>query len=117
MTHLVVLEFDDDEAARRFVDHMGNRSGATALNQASIAMAYSDLKYVFKIPTKFCECNVPNSAPKGTYGLGKKYGWWVHKKCGRPAKRPWGTERGVRQLLFSARNLVDDIRNRDRKES
>lgn len=113
MARVVVLKFDEDDAANRFVEHMSNRMGAGALNQASVAIAYADVTHVFKVPTKFCECNVPLSAPKGTYGLGKKWGWWVHKGCGRPAPRPWSTERGFRQLLFSARNLLDEIRKKD----
>lgn len=115
MARVVLLEFEDDGAAERFVDHMSNRNGAGALNQASIAIAYSSVTHVFAKPVNFCKCNLPNKTPKGTFGKGKKFGWWVHKKCGRPLERPWGTETGLRTLLYYGRNLLDDIKNRNKE--
>jgi hypothetical protein len=109
VARLVVLEFDDDEAAERFVDHMGNRMGATALNAASIALAYSDVIRVVAKPTRFCKCKNPQK-----FVQTKRFGWRVHEACMKPVPQPWSERRGLLQLLFSANELLDSIRSKER---
>lgn len=104
MARLVILEFESDEAAERFVDHMGNRMGADTLNQASIAIAYADVTHVFAKPTKFCKCKNPRNFVRT-----KRFGWRIHEACKKP--RPL-TGTAFKVFLFDANNLIDEIRNR-----
>lgn len=102
MARLVVLEFDDDQAADRFVAHMANRMGAGALNQASVAIAYSSVVGVFARPTKFCKCKNPNSK---NFTKSAKFGWWIHKPCSKPLPM-WGEPSAFQKLISSAYNLL-----------
>jgi hypothetical protein len=116
MARLVVLSFDENEAAERFVDHMNNLMGAGALNQAAIVMAYASVEGVYAQPTKFCTCTetlgLKSGGKKGHgWAKSKKYGWWVHTApgCSKPSKK-WGTNIGA--IVADAYNLLPSILKR-----
>lgn len=106
MARIVVLEFDNDEAATRFVDHMNNKAGAGAINQAAVAMAHSDVVGVYGKPTQFCTCEAPPMV-RGAWGRSRKYNWWVHLACRKPTKR-WGTTLPI--LLGQAKDLLPEMK-------
>jgi len=85
MAKYVLLEFNNDEEADGFT---GMIVGASVTGSLTI-------KAVFKKPTQFCECVVKSDKSV----RGRKWGWWVHKECGRP-------KRGIWQ---HPRNLLDPI--------
>lgn len=109
MARLVVISFDDNEAAERFVDHMNNKMGAGALNQASIAIAYGHVEMLLAQPTMFCQCKNPD--PKH-FGRTKKFGWYVHRKCNKPTER---NGRSLRSILSTAYNLLPGVEEKKNK--
>jgi hypothetical protein len=86
----VLLAFDNDEEADAF-------SGMLTTEGASMTV-----RGVFKKPTQFCACTDYN----GKSVRGKKWGWWVHIKCGKP----------VEGHFHAPRNLLDeeDMPSKDR---
>jgi len=105
MAKYVLLEFGDDEEAERFMEEM--KAGLIGvLQDMNITKAFQPLlRAVYKKPTKFCEC-IGDMKSRG-FTRGRKYGWWVCTKCGRPT-HAWG--RGDHWFLALGRNLlpVDD---------
>jgi hypothetical protein len=106
MARLVILEFEDNDAAERFTQSMNNRLGPGSLPQASVAMAYADVIAVFAKPTKFCECPASTKKSLSSFGKSKKYGWYVHRTCGKPTAR-WAAN--LNWVLSLAKNLYPAI--------
>jgi hypothetical protein len=80
MAKYVLVEFDRDEDADAFADTLqGPDTTVRAIG-------------LYKKPTQFCEC--PNSGEKSAFG--QKWGWFVHKDCGKPRK---GVYQGPKNLL------------------
>lgn len=90
MAVIVLVEFDDNAAAKRFTEKVNGRWGAVEGDYMSRRVIG-----IFYRPTKFCSC-----ATDGTKGMrganpffrSKKTGWWVHWPCGKPT-RVWGQMR------------------------
>lgn len=101
---LVILEFEDDKAAERFIEHMRNRTGPTAFNATALALAHADVTHLFAKPTKFCKCQNPKNFIKT-----KRFGWRIHEACKKP--RPLSGV-GFRTFLFDAHNLLDELRKK-----
>lgn len=75
----MLLQFEDDEAADGFV-HLLEKSD---IFQKIMVHFRPQVRGIFKKPTKFCEC----TSLKGRgFFRGKKWGWWVCSKCGRPTE-------------------------------
>jgi len=73
MAKYVVVEFDSDEDAEGFAGTLEWEGHTATIRVAG----------VFKKPTMFCECP-PSNNPKSVRGA--KWGWWLHKDCGKPRK-------------------------------
>jgi hypothetical protein len=89
MAVYVLLEFDDDKQAQNFVKDTITSDVVSWFNEkAQLENARSKVRAVFKKPTLFCECVSGSKLEQGGSSRGKKYGWWVHSKCGKP-RRFW----------------------------
>jgi hypothetical protein len=103
MAKYVLLQFDHDEEADEFCQRFTEDVEERAKYQRVGIYAY--VRGVFKKPTKFCECI--GDMKKRAFTRGRKYGWWVCTKCGKPTPA-WA--RGDHWFLALGRNLlpVDD---------
>jgi hypothetical protein len=117
MARLVVLSFDENEAAEKLVTRINNRMGVGSLNEAAIVMAYAHVEAVYAQPTKFCQCSGETLGLKGGgkkghgWARSKKYGWWVHTApgCSKPSRK-WGSS--VAAVIGGAYNLLPQILKR-----
>lgn len=84
MARYVLLEFEDNAKAKKFVERV-NGSYEAVESRANGIRA----RAVWAIPTKFCECTrgLRRSFP---FTRGRKSGWWIHVECGRPT-RAWSS--------------------------
>jgi hypothetical protein len=92
----VVLKFDDNEAAERFV-------AAPVVLEGEV-----EVMALFAGPTQFCTC----TGSKGrihAWTLGQKYGWWVCKQCKKPAEATAGPYQQMRFVISQGRNLLDEF--------
>lgn len=97
MARYVLLEFDDNASAKRFVQGV-NEDYAAVLPDYKTRRCIA----VWAKPTLFCECT------RGVKGMnpfrrGVKSGWWVHAPCGRPT-RAWA--KGNHWFSAIGRNLL-----------
>lgn len=104
MARYVLLAFDDNEKADEFVEACQETGivGANAYEMGTLTHFAPEVRAVYQMPTKFCDCTVG----KGGRGFtrGKKYGWWVHSTCGKPT-RAWA--RGEHWFTALGRNLLE----------
>lgn len=88
MAVYVMLSFADDNEAHKFVKETladGEVGYDTrSPNEVEVEWVACTVRGVWKKPTLFCECETFDK--KRGFTRGKKYGWWVHTKCGRPSK-------------------------------
>jgi hypothetical protein len=117
----VVLEFADNEAAEEFVRKLAelqqtpDKEELTCLGIAMAAASYTKVTRVFAYPTMTCVCNEGESH-HGDIGRSKKYGWLVHRKCGKPttywlsgAQLKSRKVEGWQNVAHSATNLLGQI--------
>lgn len=94
MARYVLVEFDNDAEAERFVNKIIQR--CIDLGVAKKSATYR-IRGFFAKPTKFCECGpIPESQVGMHITRGAKYGWVVHRSCKR-----------ARPMAQSPRNLLD----------
>jgi len=129
----VVLSFEDNEAAEEFVRKLasllepdvepeGAEEVQTNWPKETMALgallgSKARLERVFAFPTKTCTCDNGESH-HGNITFGKKYGWMVHAKCGKPTTY-WlagykkannrGAVNGWQTVAHSARDLLAEI--------
>jgi hypothetical protein len=100
MAKYVLLTFEDDAAADAFVNKVTEtESVTTSAYHESELKAF--IRGVWKKPTKFCSC-IGAMKERG-FTRGRKYGWWVCTKCGKPTV---GWARGDHWFLSLGRNLL-----------
>lgn len=90
MAVYVMLQFDDEQQAKTFVTDIIDYPDSDILTPSQENNVRAKVRAVFKKPTLFCTCG-PDSkkiSREGGGTRGKKYGWWVHVRCGKP-KAPW----------------------------
>lgn len=80
MPRYVLVEFDDNAAAKKFVERVNGRYGMPTEQRSFRVRA------VWALPTKFCECT-RSSGKMWAMTRGLKSGWWLHSDCGRPGRR------------------------------
>lgn len=92
----VVLEFDSDDEADSFSEAL-NAVGyvLSASEKSSMWKVYPRVKGIFRKPSQFCECAKPGEKSV----RGAKWGWWIHRDCGKPKRGQWQ----------HPRNLLDPI--------
>ena len=103
MARAVILHFEDNEAAERFVRETSASGGIPIIsNDPNLysEYVYARVEAVVAVPTKWCRCRtvqpVSRSAARrqarkarieGTgWTRGKKYGWWLCGTCHKPSK-------------------------------
>lgn len=89
MAVYVMLSFDDDNEAHRFVKETltdGEIGYDTHSSESELEVSWvaCTVRGVWKKPTIFCDCESTKRVDGFTRG--RKYGWWVHAKCGKPSK-------------------------------
>lgn len=97
MARYVLLEFDDNAAAQKFVAKVNGEYHAVDSDFST-----RRVKAVWGKPTKFCEC-VRGTKGANPFYRAKKSGWWVHYPCGRPTKM-WA--KGNHWFSAIGRNLL-----------
>jgi len=80
MSVYVLLAFDDDEDAKKLVETAVTLKGSTMGNPEVPVIPYT-IRAVYKKPVKFCDCDRPPGWTRG-----KRFGWWVCSKCGKPGE-------------------------------
>lgn len=97
MAKYVVLSFKDNDDADEYVQEL------TKSFEHSLA---AEVVGVFQQPTQFCTC-------QGTKGRisawtkGLKYGWWVCKRCKKPAEATAGPVHQMRMVVGQGTNLLE----------
>jgi hypothetical protein len=87
MAVYVLLSFPDDAGAKDFVKTVVRRGQVQVVNERTSTWSVTaDVLAAIKRPTQFCHCTGDGPGRhKMSYTQGKKYGWWVHAVCGKPA--------------------------------
>lgn len=92
MARYVVLSFQNDSDADEFVNAFNSQGGVFFVGSDTHFKNVREGDHVrgmYQRPTKFCDCAGAGKLEKRTgYSQGKKFGWWVHTGCGKPA-RAW----------------------------
>ncbi len=78
MGRFVGLYFEDNEKGERFAEQMKD-----ADSKGVPFPSGGQIVALFAVPTMFCECPENPTKPRRQV-RGSKYGWWVHKECGKP---------------------------------
>lgn len=89
----VLLSFANDEQAKTFVQDVLNNPDVPILSPVQENEVQVELCGVWKEPTLFCDPLDGHRGKKteGGYTRGRKYGWWVCGKCGKPSKFAQGS--------------------------
>jgi hypothetical protein len=105
MAKYVLLQFDDDGEADKFIETVQHDGGIFDGDGGGVWSIKTFVRGVWKKPTKYCDCT--GNMKSRAFTRGRKYGWWVCDKCGKPTPA-WA--RGDHWFLALGRNLlpVDD---------
>lgn len=105
MAKYVLLEFEDDEEVDKVIKAAQEGDlGRYVIEEGYAphwAAIFGKLRAVYRKPTKFCDCK--GDMRKRGFTRGRKWGWWVCNKCGKPTAA-WG--RGDHWFLALGRNLL-----------
>jgi hypothetical protein len=118
MSVYVMLTFDNDDEAHEFVKEALTQGYAmTADEKTNVRKRFFNIRGVWKKPTIFCTCD--STERKVGFTRGKKYGWWVHAKCGKPSQlwaagNAWHSSLG-RNLLPQS-ELAPEYRSPENKQ-
>jgi hypothetical protein len=86
MARYVLLRIEDNDAAESFVKSIRQQDVFFSQSNEDGTGSYGYLKAtvlgLFGAPTLFCECDDKSDVSARS----KKFGWWVHRKCGKPKK-------------------------------
>lgn len=107
MARLVVLSFEDNEAAEQWVSETQDHDGRflTGPEYGEIESSF-DVVGFFALPTQFCDgqCYVEKDGRGPKFVQGEKYGWWVCLICHKPLDH----KALYRQVIAHARNLLPE---------
>lgn len=81
MAVYVVLAFDNEEEAKKFVG--GTIQSKVVVDYVTEEAMKVEVYGVYKKPTQFCTC-ISGGKRDGGYRRGTNYGWWVHAACNKP---------------------------------
>lgn len=115
MARYVLLSFDDNGEAERFVAAF--RGGSVFFSHTNDdgtgVYGYNDstkskVHALYMKPTQFCTCATEGKW-KRTEGFskGRKYGLWVHT-CGKPSRLAWDETEIARKLGLFGHNLLSE---------
>lgn len=105
MARYVVVTFDDNAEAERFVASLAMDAVFLGVPDADGEMTFGPLAHasaraMYMKPTVFCDCSIGRV---DGFKRGQKYGLWVHTKCGKPTKL-WA--QGDRWYAALGKNLL-----------
>lgn len=92
MARFVLVYFKRDEDAREFVQF-------AEFKERRVVGVYRDPQH------KPCDCGNDVFKVHRSWGFHKRYGWHIHKKCGR-ISRNWRAGYGKRMFQVFGRNLL-----------
>lgn len=107
MARLVVLKFENNDAADRFVESMQEYHVYASDKRTNMREVFAEVVGLFAFPTIFCEAGGCGTGRVKQFFHGPKYGWWVCARCGKPSGKTTG-EKLFRQVVSQARNLIGD---------
>lgn len=92
MGRYVLLEFDDDDAAERYVEKILGRAVEMSRKKGAKLVR---VRGYFARPNTYCECGILSPLEQREQVVrGVRYGWWVHRRC-RKARRGPHTPRNL----------------------
>jgi hypothetical protein len=98
MARYVLLTFEDNSEADKFVAAIGGKSVFYATEGTYEMINQVSVRAVWMKPTKFCDCEKPgNNSVRG-----EKWGLYVHRACGKPKKGAWQHPRNLYSPVPSA---------------
>lgn len=88
MAHYVLLEFLDDESAKAFVQETLEIKNTSETLSGIPVEALPTVAGVYRKPMQYCECTAGWSVRERNGGTvrGTKFGWYVHRRCGKIQK-------------------------------
>lgn len=94
MARYILLEVDDNGEADELVKAVGVAGAVFFMGEdghfKNADPSNVSVRAVFGKPTKFCDCT-----PNSQQARGKKWGWMVHTKCGKPILNRWQHPRNL----------------------
>lgn len=100
MARVVILSFDDNDAAEAFIektlDAQEDRYEGIPMAISSIVVAHATIEALVARPTVSCRCNIVGKSNRSANGRNKfnalhehwhrtdKFGWYIHERCKRP---------------------------------
>jgi hypothetical protein len=96
MPRYILVEFDDNAQAKKFVERVNGHYGLPLSERPFRVRA------VWARATKYCMCT-RSSGKMWSFSRGMKSGWWLHSDCGRPT-RAWAT--GTHWFASIGRNIL-----------
>lgn len=90
MAMLVLLSFEDDEAALKFTEAALDEKVFIADARSNMSrMRDLEPQALYKMPTMWCPSHSGLKKTEAGFTKGIKYGWWVCAHCGKPRKMAW----------------------------
>lgn len=88
MAVYVVMSFDEDDDAKRFVKDV-IRDGGVSITDSDDILTGVYVETVVKKATMFCDESDGHRKNRSLSGYtrGKKYGWWCCALCGKPSQK------------------------------
>lgn len=103
MSQFMLLEFDNDELAAKFMTQLETK---TTIH----------VRGLFQKPRTHCKCpEMSDTEMRGQITRGQKFGWWVHRTCGRAHGR-FQTPRNLLYPLGTHPRDVDTYLHLDNTE-
>jgi hypothetical protein len=92
MPRLVCLYIEDNDVAEELLTVIA--ADQNRLDVGGVSMSVTPVA-LFAVPTLECECPKNDVANPIRTTRGEKYGWWVHRVCGKPVPNGWQSPRNL----------------------
>lgn len=103
MSQFLLLEFDNDEQCAKLMEQLKTK---TTIH----------IRGLFQKPRTHCKCPpMTDLEQRGQITRGSKYGWWVHRACGRAHGR-YQTPRNLLYPISTHPRDVDNYLHLDKEE-
>lgn len=88
MARIVILHFDDNAKAEEFVQDIQAGGGVSDTFAGQVERFKCEPLAMYAVPSQFCNCGpdwerVQKGKPSRRV-RGKRWGWWVDPRCGKP---------------------------------
>jgi hypothetical protein len=115
MARAVILDFKDNDAAEALIAKLdeakADAHSGIPMELAAILCSSAEVKALLARPTRGCKCRgiKTNRNHKMAFTRTKRFGWFVHVGCNRPAQMV--VDRWWHNLTISAgNNLLEELR-------